>query len=67
MTHRLRARDGRLYISVGHDPAEMPAAPLVRDEFGVQGVVMRFRRDAQGRVGGLTLDAGRVRGVAFVR
>ena len=67
VTHRLRARDGRLYISVGNDPAEMPAAPLVRDEFGVQGVVVRFRRDAQGRVGGLTLDAGRVRGVAFVR
>lgn len=67
VTHRLRARDGRLSISVGNDPSEMSAAPLVRDEFGVQGVVMRFRRDAQGRIGGLTLDAGRVRGVAFVR
>lgn len=67
VTHRWRARDGRLYLSVGHDPEELPVEPLVRDEFNVRGVVARFRRDAQGRVGGLALDAGRVKGIVFVR
>lgn len=67
VTHRLRARDGRLYVSVGDDPEEIPVEPMVTDEFNARGVVLRFRRDAQKRVDGLALDAGRVKGVVFVR
>jgi cell envelope opacity-associated protein A len=38
-----------------------------RDEFRGGGSTLRFERDAGGQVIGLTVDAGRIRGVRFVR
>lgn len=67
VVHRLRVRDGRLHVSVGNNPEEIPVEPMVADEFNARGVVLRFRRDAQQRVERLALDAGRVKGIVFVR
>ena len=36
-----------------------------KDEFSVPGSTLRFRRDTNGAVTGLVVDAGRMRGVVF--
>jgi hypothetical protein len=58
--------DGALTV---RRPAAEPSAlrPLVRDEFSISGVTLRFQRDASGAVSGFMLDAGRVRNLRFVR
>jgi CubicO group peptidase (beta-lactamase class C family) len=48
--------------------ADRTLHPTVADTFrDADGVVLRFRRDATGAVTGFTVDAGRVRGIAFAR
>jgi hypothetical protein len=37
------------------------------DEFEVEGARLRFERDGRGRPAGFVLDAGRVRGIHFLR
>lgn len=65
-THAVEARDDRLVVRLGGGD-ELPLDPLSRDEFSVPGgVTVRFTRE-NGRVTGMTMDAGRVRGVGFVR
>ena len=44
-------------------PAELD--PLVADTFSSQAGVIKFTRDAQGRVTGFVLEAGRIRGMKF--
>ncbi|MGD8868941.1 MAG: serine hydrolase domain-containing protein [Gemmatimonadales bacterium] len=44
-----------------------PFAAVAPDEFRLGGLALHFERDAQGRVVGLSVDAGRVREIAFVR
>ena len=52
---------------------ETDAAPAVMrmdgppDQFAFRGFTVRFSRDASGKVSGFTVDAGRVRGIVFVR
>jgi CubicO group peptidase (beta-lactamase class C family) len=46
---------------------ESPFSPVEADVFRLGGVVLRFVRDAEGRIAGLNADAGRVRGLGFVR
>ena len=52
---------------------ETDAAPIVlqpdgpTDEFRARGLTIRFQRDPAGMVTSLTVDAGRVRGIKFVR
>ena len=65
-THAVEARDDRLVVRLGGGD-ELPLDPLSRDEFSAPGgVTVRFTRE-NGRVTGMTMDAGRVRGVGFVR
>ena len=62
-TWELTIRQNALYV-VG---VESPLSPTESDVFRLGGIALRFVRDAEGRIAGLNLDAGRVRGIGFVR
>ena len=65
-THTVAASDGRLVMRLGSGD-ELPLDPLARDEFSAPGgVTVRFTRE-NGRVTGMSLGAGRVRDIGFVR
>jgi CubicO group peptidase (beta-lactamase class C family) len=58
---------GRLVVRLVGTP-ERPLAPIVADVFRAgDGIVLTFGRDPSRRVTGFTVDAGRVRGIGFVR
>jgi CubicO group peptidase (beta-lactamase class C family) len=63
-TWRLEAKDGKLYLRYRGAP-EDALAPSVADRMSVGGAVLHFTRDASGQPTGFTVDAGRVRGIAF--
>jgi hypothetical protein len=60
----LVVEDDALYLADGPDE---PLAPTVKDEFTIDSVTITFLRDEAGRVTGMTLDAGRVRGIRFLQ
>ncbi len=62
-TWELTIKQNALY-AVG---VESPLSPTKSDVFRLGGIALRFVRDADGRIAGLNLDAGRVRGIGFVR
>lgn len=65
-TYTLYVEEGKL--KVRYRPAQrFTLAPLYPDAFGEGGDVMRFTRDASGRVDGFLVYAGRVRHLRFVR
>ncbi len=59
----LTITENALYV-VG---VERPFSPVEADVFRLGGTILRFVREADGRVVGLEVDAGRVRGIGFVR
>jgi hypothetical protein len=63
-TWRLALEDGKLYIR-HRGLSKDPLAPTVKDAMSVDGLSLRFQRDAAGKVTGFTLDEGRVRGIGF--
>ena len=63
-TWRLALEDGKLYIR-HRGMSKDPLAPTVKDAMSVEGLNLRFQRNAAGKVTGFTLDEGRVRGIAF--
>jgi len=66
MTYTLYVEGGRL--KVRHRPAQrFTLAPVYADAFGEGGDVIRFTRDATGRVDGFMVYAGRVRHLRFVK
>ena len=48
-------------------PAPSPLTPANKDEFRAAGMTLKFQRDPSGRITALTVDAGRVLGIRFVR
>jgi CubicO group peptidase (beta-lactamase class C family) len=61
------ADSGRLTVRFGAAPPR-PLTPTVRDAFSAGGgTVLLFSRDAKRRVSGVTVNAGRVRGIGGVR
>jgi len=56
-----------LRLRRGHQRQVLSLQPGPRDEFSVAGGTIRFVRNAAGRVEGLTVDAGRARGMRFDR
>ncbi len=65
-TYTLYVEDDKL--KVRYRPAQrFTLAPLYADAFGEGGDVMRFTRDASGRVDGFLVYAGRVRHLRFYR
>ena len=67
-TYRLAVEGAEfLWLTRGVQRTRLPLQAGTRDEFRGAGSILRFERDAGGRVTGLTIDAGRIRGVRFVR
>jgi CubicO group peptidase (beta-lactamase class C family) len=61
-------KDGKITLAMNwQEPSAL--APSVRDEFhgGAAGASYVFRRDAEGKVAGVDVFAGRVRNIAFTR
>jgi len=76
--YRIAAAEGKLkltielssgaFASLGNTPQEyLRAIGTDEFEFSNAGIEIHFRRDAEHRVTGFTLDAGRTRGLTFVR
>jgi CubicO group peptidase (beta-lactamase class C family) len=64
--YRIYAEDGELKVQRGRgEPISL--RPTGADEFRVEGARVTFERDSGGRVESFVLDAGRVRGVRFMR
>ena len=67
-TYRLVVEGGEsLWLTRGVQKSRLQLQAGARDEFRGAGSTLRFERDAGGQVIGLTVDAGRIRGVRFVR
>jgi CubicO group peptidase (beta-lactamase class C family) len=64
--YRVYLEEGELRVQRGRgDP--IPLRPTGTDEFRVGGARVEFERDGTGRPESFVLDAGRVRGIRFVR
>ena len=66
-TFTVTVNDGRLMVQRETDSAPAPLAPVSADEFRFGAMTVRFVRSTGGTVEALTVDAGRVRGIRFVR
>jgi len=66
-TFTVTVKDGRLMVQRETDSAPALLAPASADEFRFGGMTVRFVRGTGGAVEALTVDAGRVRGIRFVR
>ena len=56
-----------LQLRIGGSRAPRLMRPVFRDAFISQGMVVEFQRDAQKRITGFTVQAGRVRNILFTR
>jgi len=65
-TYRVVLDGDTLRLEVGNW-LDGPMAPVGEDEFRRRFLRLRFTRDADGRVDGFLVDAGRVRGIRFER
>jgi hypothetical protein len=61
---RFAVVDGRLFVRHRGLPEE-PLKPTIAGVFTLEDRILTFAHGAGGRVSGFTLDAGRVRGIAF--
>lgn len=66
VSYAVAADGGRLTIGLPIE-SRLPLERIGPDAFGVGGMELRFTRDADGRVDGFTIDAGRVRGIRCER
>ncbi|MFN0110727.1 MAG: serine hydrolase [Blastocatellia bacterium] len=66
-TYKLVIENGRLF-SIDRNDAKRPLVPRTRELFTLmQGAQFEFTRDATGQVTGFGVNAGRIRGVRFVK
>ncbi|UCC82606.1 MAG: beta-lactamase family protein [Gemmatimonadota bacterium] len=64
--YRISLEEGELMVQRGRgEPISL--RPTGADEFRVEGARVKFERDDRGRPASFVLDAGRVRGIRFVR
>lgn len=64
--YRIYLEEGELRLQRGRG-GSVPIRPTGTDEFEVEGARVTFERDGDGRPERFVLDAGRVRGIRFVR
>lgn len=67
VTYHISLQENRLMVTVGEQPFQIAAEPLLHDEFTARGGVLKFRRNQQNQVGGFTLNIGRISNIVFVR
>ncbi len=65
-TYRVALEGGKLYFRHKNAPT-VALQPTVRDHFRVRGLSVAFARDREGKVAGMSLNAGRVKNIRFVR
>ena len=65
-TYRVVVEDGKLVVR-GRPASSFPLTPLYADAFDADGLLVRFRRDAAGRVSELSLVLPRVWDLRFAR
>ncbi|MDQ3010326.1 MAG: serine hydrolase [Acidobacteriota bacterium] len=66
-TYRVSVENGRLWV-IDRNDTKRPLLPATRDSFRLLGgAQFEFSRDAQGRITGFGVNAGRIRNVRFVR
>jgi CubicO group peptidase (beta-lactamase class C family) len=66
VSYRVVLEDGKLVVR-GRPVAAYPLKPLYADGFDAVGLLVRFRRDADGRVNGLSLGMPRMWDLRFAR
>lgn len=66
-TYNLDVEDGKLFYGGEVNTPRQPLEPTIRDAFGLGVMQFEFTRDANGKVNGFVLHAGRIRNVAFVK
>ena len=66
VTYRVVVEDGKL-VAHGRPAASHPLTPLYADAFDADGLLVRFQRDAAGRVSGLSLGMARMWDLQFAR
>ena len=66
-TYRFAVDNRRLTLTRGVEKQAVAMQPTGPDQFRAAPATLRFVRDAERRVTGLVLDAGRMRGIAFTR
>ncbi len=70
VTYRIALENGKLFLRHENEFKDVPKNPLeptTSDAFFVQGIRLRFSRDALKRVSAFTLNAGRVKNIRFVK
>ena len=60
-------QNGRLAVRRGLQREATPLEPDSTDQFRLAGMTVRFNRDAHGRINGLSMQAGRVQNIRFVK
>ncbi|MEK6323659.1 MAG: serine hydrolase [Acidobacteriota bacterium] len=69
-TNMIVLENGKLFLRHENEYRDYPKSPLtptVSDTFFVQGLNLRFERDARKQVAAFTLNAGRVKNIRFVK
>lgn len=69
-TYKIVLDNGKLFLRHENEYKDYPRSPLaptVSDAFSVQGLILRFERDACKQVAAFTLNAGRVKNIRFVK
>jgi CubicO group peptidase (beta-lactamase class C family) len=66
-TFTVTMRDGALLLQRDTDAEPTRLEPRAEGAFRFRGMTIRFERDSRERVAALVVDAGRVRGIRFVR
>lgn len=70
ITYRIVLESGKLFLRHQNEYKDYPKNPLeptTSDTFVVQGISLRFTRDARKQVSAFTLNAGRVKNIRFVK
>lgn len=67
VTYNVYIKDRTLLAGVGFLPEAFTLKPTLKDEFEMDGLIVTFKRDADGHLTGFSLNAGRVRNIDFVK
>ena len=68
--YRIALEDGKLFLRLADKDTESskkPLQPSLRDAFSVRGLSLNFVRDGRGKISHLTVNAGRVKNIRFLR
>jgi CubicO group peptidase (beta-lactamase class C family) len=67
VTYKLLVKDKQLVVKEKYITETIPMSPTLKDEFQVQGVMVKFIRNKEGRISGFNVAAGRVKNIGFVK